>query len=121
MSRKTITYIIAVALVVICWRLADSFVMRDPNPPLVIPGTSSASYYTDGYNCGWEEGEKAAYYDPRSAANRLYSEFGENAYKRIDPRNAAAFSAGYAFGYHDYSYGEKTHRMEYVNWGEWSR
>lgn len=118
MQKKHLVTILLCVAVIVCWRIADYFVMKDPNPPFVIPSSSLASFYTDGYNCGWEDHKNGAEYDPMSAANTYYSELGEKVYQRIDDDYAAAFSAGYGFGYQDFYTGEKTHRTEYSKWNE---
>ena len=118
MNKKHVSILLCVVAVIVCWTIADYFVMKDPTPPMVIPSSSVASFYSDGYNCGWEDHKNQNAYDPPSAANKYYSTMGDSAYSKIDNDYAAFFSAGYGFGYYDYPSGEKTHRMEYTKWGE---
>ena len=43
----------------------------------------------------------------------------EEIYRKVSDEFAAAFSAGYGFGYYDYPTGEEIHRTEYTKLGYW--
>ena len=84
-----------------------------------ISGTSFASYYTDGYHCGWNDRSQGRYFYPERAANEYYIGIDEEIYRKVSDEFAAAFSAGYGFGYYDYPTGKEIHRTEYTKLGHW--
>ena len=117
-DKKGIKFtIVLLCCVVVLWKITDFILFKDPEPSISIPQATIVSFYSEGYNCGWNDNFDQKRYSPETAANNLYSTLGNSVYEKISEEYAAAFAAGYGYGYQDYETGVRTNATRYIDMG----